>query len=688
MKLRQVKLAAWIVGGLLFAGLWIFFGPEKLGGSSTYSITSGISMQPLLHKNDLALVRAQPSYHVHDVVLYQSPTLHKPVLHRIILIQNGNYFFKGDNNNFVDPGYATRSELVGKLWLHVPAVGGILGWFSKPAHAAVLAGLVVMLLVLNSFTKTRQRKGHHRREPTQSKAASTPQPSFFEGPALTLFALGIFSLLAMLSLIIGFSRPLRRLDPLPGAYKQSGVFTYEAPVKTPTVVYPSGIVKTGDPIYPSLVNAVTVHFKYQFTSSFPHSIKGTIELGALLKSDTWQQLTMVQSATRFSGDSTDIATEPNLSDLYGLINSVSEQSGNSAVDYSADIIPVIHITGEVNGKPIDDRFEPALPFTIGRSIITLSDKTAPAAVGATYTLPSADTNQKLILNPSTTGSIPHLAANTVSIAKYQFKVSLIRLGGIIFVMLAAITTLLHNKLRRRQAARSDNDQIASKFQSLIIPVASLTVPEGATVIKVPDFLRLAELAQYFERPILSHKDGTGKMYAVDDGNNRYVTHSPRAALASASLAQAAVGKRPKQLLDISGLRHQARRAWSSIIARIIGGLVLLAVIATLATSLTASNTVPASRVGRSINARQILQLAPTGCNTLTLTSIVFKSGTATNTVSHALVIGSPGVDTILDTGNNNCIVAGGGKDAITGVSTDICIAGLTIGATYTTCVKK
>ena len=101
-------------------GFWAFFAPTKVGGSTTYSVTSGISMEPMLHKNDLEFVRTQSTYHVGDVVLYQSAVVDQPVLHRIILIQHGNYFFQGDNNSFVDPGYATKSELVGTLWFHVP----------------------------------------------------------------------------------------------------------------------------------------------------------------------------------------------------------------------------------------------------------------------------------------------------------------------------------------------------------------------------------------------------------------------------------------------------------------------------------------------------------------------------------------------------------------------------------------
>jgi signal peptidase I len=140
--------------------VWLVFAPTELGGSATYTITDGISMNPLLYKNDLAVIRCEPNYHVGEVVLYQSQVLHKPVLHRIILIQNGDYFFKGDNNKFVDPGYATRSELTGKLWFHISHAGAVLGWFGKPVHAALLAGMAAMAVVL---TGTKTTKGRRRR---------------------------------------------------------------------------------------------------------------------------------------------------------------------------------------------------------------------------------------------------------------------------------------------------------------------------------------------------------------------------------------------------------------------------------------------------------------------------------------------------------------------------------------------
>lgn len=77
----------------------------------------------------------------------------------------------------------------------------------------------------------------------------------------------------------------------------------------------------------------------------------------------------------------------------------------------------------------------------------------------------------------------------------------------------------------------------------------------------------------------------------------------------------------------------------------------------------------------------------TSCSALNLTSIVYKSGSSSNTISDALIIGTAGVETLHDTGNRNCIV-GGGADRITARATSTCTVGPTSSATYTNCTKK
>ena len=103
--------------------MWFYFAPVQLGGSTTYVVTHGISMEPRFHTGDLAIVRSQSNYHVGEVVAYHNHQLHTIVLHRIIGREGDRYLFKGDNNNFVDPEHPVASQLIGALWIHIPGVG-------------------------------------------------------------------------------------------------------------------------------------------------------------------------------------------------------------------------------------------------------------------------------------------------------------------------------------------------------------------------------------------------------------------------------------------------------------------------------------------------------------------------------------------------------------------------------------
>jgi signal peptidase I len=753
MKWSPIKIIGAAIGAAMVAGLWVFFAPTNLGGSTTYSVTSGISMQPMLYKNDLALVRAESSYHVGDVVLYQNQVLHRPVLHRIILIQNGNYFFKGDNNNFVDPGYATRTELTGKLWFHIGGVGAALGWFGQPRHAAPLAGLAAMVVVLTGATTTQRKRSRRRRSrtskrhyenltvgdrvPTESpkpsgaeppigdrraRATQTPQdvasngmrsparerrsgiamtpqqlsarhpPAFLDGPTSMLALIGGFLVIALILLGVGFGRPTQKLAPLPGAYQQLGSFSYSAAVNAPTPVYPSGFVRTGEPIYSSLVDSVVLNFKYQFASALSHHLKGTIKLDALLLSqtNTWQRLTTVKAITAFSGDRTSVTSSLPLQDLYTLIANVSTQSGGASQTYSADIQPIIHITGTVDNKPIDATFSPVLPFTVTQTTITLDDAVAPAPPGATYVAPSASTALSSTTHPTQTGSIPHLVANEISVAKYDIPVPILRVLGFVFGALALILAGLHELTRRRKSVRSDEELIASRLHSLIVPVVSLSAPGVA--IDVPSFAHLAGLAQFLEQPILYEISDGNRTYAIDDDAHRYVYRPSLDREAAPSTGEVARDAKPRDAKEPSRRTSSGsswrRRSKRATAARAGAGLLTLIVAATLVTSFTASTSVPVSHVGASLNARQFSQITPAGCSSLGVTALVNGSGHFSNTLSHALIVGSADADHITDSGQDNCIVGGGGADIVNASSTDVCIIGPTSGAAYHQCVTS
>ena len=95
-RTRKIGSAA-----LLFtfaAAAWFFLAPPVLGGSTTYTITTGNSMEPLLHEGDLAVVKERSTYAIGDVVAYDSADLGRTVLHRIIGRDGDSFAFKGDNN--------------------------------------------------------------------------------------------------------------------------------------------------------------------------------------------------------------------------------------------------------------------------------------------------------------------------------------------------------------------------------------------------------------------------------------------------------------------------------------------------------------------------------------------------------------------------------------------------------------
>ena len=550
MRLLPLKIVVGFVGGLVVIGLWGYFAPTKLGGSTTYSVTSGISMEPRFHKNDLALVRSRSSYHVGEIVLYQNQVIHRPVLHRILLIQGDKYFFKGDNNSFVDPGYATAAQLTGSLWFSVPAVGSILGWFGVPFHAALLMGLAVMLIVLTGFATTTRRRdrgnrtrGSTRPHPKLARLLRLGPPTtaqresdatahgigarrpqrFLAGPNFVLVTLGTLLLLATLFTGIGFSRPTHRPGSLAHAYQHAGTFSYSARANAPNDVYPNRIVRTGDPIYPGLVDTVKLAFAYRFTSSLPHQLDGTIQLRALVLSqtDTWTQVSTVVPTSKFTADNAAISTDVKLADLYKFIQSVATQTGIAETNYSVDLQPVVHVRGVVGGEPIDDEFSPILPFAITTAAVRLDLAIAPLPPGATYERTTAGTALASVVHPSQPGTIPHPIANDVSIARYQLSVSKLRvLGGVVFALLLLVA-LAHDIVRRSRGRLSEEELVAARLRAHIVPVSDLGSDEAHVDLVVPSFADLAGLALFLQRPILF--EARNRVYAVDDDHRRYRT---------------------------------------------------------------------------------------------------------------------------------------------------------------------
>ena len=174
MKRIRLRSCLATLAVLVVAGVaWFYFGPTNIGGSTRYVVTSGVSMEPRFHTGDLAIVRPAANYRVGEIVAYWSTLLHTVVLHRIIARDGNRYVFKGDNNHFIDPVRPTRSELLGKLWIHVPHLGRVLQMLHTRVAAALLCA-VVGLLALFGVKETGRRRRRRRKGATGSSPGKIP----------------------------------------------------------------------------------------------------------------------------------------------------------------------------------------------------------------------------------------------------------------------------------------------------------------------------------------------------------------------------------------------------------------------------------------------------------------------------------------------------------------------------------
>ncbi|MEO9174786.1 MAG: signal peptidase I [Gaiellales bacterium] len=524
--------------GLRAAGVvvavFLLFAPTQLGGSTIYTATVGNSMEPMFHKGDLALVRPASTYGVGDIVLYESPVLHRPVLHRILVVQDGHYYFKGDHNDFVDPGYVTRDELLGKLWIHLPKVGVGLSFIGKPLHAGLLAGIAVLALTLGGAAADgRRRRRGGRRSASWRPAVRLPARSKLRRPRRTPenILIGAGLVLGLLAIAVGFLSPLGRTVPVSGAYNQVGSFSYSSTLTRPNAAYPDGTVTTGQPVFLTAFKTLDVGFSYRFASTRRHAVAGTIGLEAVLSStsSSWKRSYILHLPVAFHGDTGSISGAIDLRKMRALTDQLAIDTGATGAAYDWTLQPTVHVRGVVGGRRISKVFAPTLPFTFSDALLALNVAAPTTLPGATYAAPTLGETNATALDPVLAGSLPGRVPNTVKLVKLVLAVSVLRGLGLALTGLALVA-LCTKPLRKKRETWSHEKRVAFRVGCVIVDVLSLESAVASTGVPtaLPDFESLAHFARYLERPIL--RDTTDGTYATEDSGRLYVyrpTAAPR-----------------------------------------------------------------------------------------------------------------------------------------------------------------
>ncbi len=134
-----------LINLLVLAGAWFVLAPAQVGGQFIYVLVSGNSMEPLLQRGDLAILRKTYAYDVGDIVVYRHPSL-GPVIHRIISVSEGRYLLQGDNNAWTDSYLPSDNDVDGELLFFFPKVGKVILGFRTPIGAAILTGVIGVFL--------------------------------------------------------------------------------------------------------------------------------------------------------------------------------------------------------------------------------------------------------------------------------------------------------------------------------------------------------------------------------------------------------------------------------------------------------------------------------------------------------------------------------------------------------------
>ncbi len=533
------KFLATALGLIVLGSLWFYFAPTSLGGSTSYVVTHGISMEPRFHTGDLAIVRSKPSYHIGEIVAYDNKMLHVVALHRIIGREGERYIFKGDNNDFVDPEHPRASQLIGALWIHIHGGGTTLQSFSSPARAGLLIALGMLLLTGGVFARRRRRRKRERRAGLASPRAPRTLPRTLplspSAPAAAIAAIGVLVLLPFLVLaLLAFTRApsTRRTVKIP--YTQSGNISYSADT-TPNPVYPDGVASTGEPLFTHLVNDVNLRFHYTFATNARHSLAGRGSfLLQMVASDGWHRTLALGSPTYFKGDHATITSTLDLGSLVELMHNI-EATTHVDSGYTFTLVPTVTASGNVENVPLSTTFSPTIQFSLDSGEVSLEGVesfTSPS----NKLLTGAGTGGSDPLKPSVSGSATgsQLEPGTLALGPLHMSVSTARtlalsaIGVILAALLAALALIRPMLALMAPRRRDEAASILARYGGLIIPVAHITPLRGVPVIDVADMDALARIAEHYDRSILHESTAEGDAFWVADesGQFRYALGAP------------------------------------------------------------------------------------------------------------------------------------------------------------------
>ena len=482
-----LRRALSLAGAAMSVVCWLAFAPTSLGGSYNYVTTYGTSMEPTLHRGDLAIVRAQPAYRVGDVVAYRSSVLHTIVLHRIIGRDGDRFVFKGDNNAWNDTDHPLAAALIGRMEMRVPGLGAHVRRFASPPGVASMATVAALPI---ATTKRRRRRRHRTGDPVADesvKQARRQRWRHVEAGRLlaTAVATGV--------LVFAFSRPSVNHVTRDLPFDDRGEFSYTGAAPNGGAAYQAPHVSSGQPIFLNLVDKVDFVFIYRTSSAAPLTASGDVSLSAMVTAaDGWSAPLALAEPAPFRGGQALATGTLDLRAMRAMITRMENATGLSPNSYNVVVRASVDREVRHDAAVSAGTFAATLPFVVDDREMRL-------------VAPGRDA-----LTPSRGGllTLPLESENRIDVLGHPLSISAIRVVAVGLMLIVAaswIDWLLW-------AAHCDETRlIERRYRNYLMPVRGAELTSGH-IIDVEQMTGLVRVADFTGSPILK---GNGSYHVVD-----------------------------------------------------------------------------------------------------------------------------------------------------------------------------
>ncbi|HEX2153541.1 MAG TPA: signal peptidase I [Acidimicrobiia bacterium] len=501
--MKRTFSTIWSVG--LLATLWVLLAPASWGGSSSFVIVAGASMEPTLWNGDLVWIREAADYRAGDIVAFNSGQ--GMVIHRIIGESSQGFIVKGDNKEDPDRWTPKEEDVLGKKMVHIPQAGD---WVStmqaNPVYLGAIGGGLTSLGIWTANRKTRRHGAHAVNRRRRARRSELVQMAQMRGVVLVLLTLlvAVATLAGALAYLLQQPRT-QKVVVETRLYDNLAVFDYRAEM-APSIIYGADtIAPTSDgtpesPIYSQLLRQLKVTMDYSAVANDPSEFSGSIagELRIQAGEEGWMNHLALGEERPFT-DGTGLASfVVDWSRVRALVERAEEETGIAPGTYFLTVAANIEVRNEGSQSEL---FRAELPMEF-----TDQELSIPADALA-VTQPVVDKREEV-------------RPNRIDVLGLEIPVreAVVGVSAVLVILVGAAIFYAGRTLQR--LGGGELARLRLRYGQLIVPVSGDFAPEGTTM-EVTSMADLAHLARKAEQMVFYHRVESQHRFFVPDGSLVY-----------------------------------------------------------------------------------------------------------------------------------------------------------------------